>query len=211
MGLAENIRRYREAAGLDQTQLAKKVDRTNGAISQWESGKATPRMPMVKKLADLFGCTISELMGEESAVVGAPVPAGYRRLPVAVAGHAGEFADEPEPGEFVDVPESVLDAISDPDAYIIRVRGNCMSRRFPDQSNAVASPRCEPRNGDAVVAECNGELIIREYFRGANTLVLSPDSYDEGYEDIVFDDPDCAEVCFQGVIKWYQASTVRRY
>ena len=211
MGLAENIRRYREAAGLDQTQLAKKVDRTNGAISQWESGKATPRMPMVKKLADLFGCTISELMGEESAIVGAPVPAGYRRLPVAVAGHAGEFADEPEPGEFVDVPESVLDAIADPDAYIIRVRGNCMSRRFPDQSNAVASPRCEPKNGDAVVAECNGELIIREYFRGANVLVLSPDSYDEGYEDIVFDDPDCAEVRFQGVIKWYQASTVRRY
>ncbi len=42
-------------------------------------------------------------------------------------------------------------------------------------------------------------------------VVLSPDSHEDGYEDIVFDDPDAQTVELRGVIKWYQASRVRRY
>lgn len=209
MGLPENIRRYRELAGLDQVQLAKLLNRTNGAVSQWESGRATPRMPTLNKLASILGVSLSQLMGEID--IESPRPSDSVKLPVAVAGHAGEFSDEPEPGEVVDVPMSVLEEINDPDAYIIRIRGNCMNRRFADGTNAIASPRTEPRNGDAVVAEYNGELIVRQFFKGASTLILSPDSYEAAFEDIVFSDPDTAEVRFQGVIKWYQASKVKRY
>ena len=51
----------------------------------------------------------------------------------------------------------------------------------------------------------------RSYYRGASTLVLSPDSYEDGYTDIVFDDPENASVNFRGVVKWHQASEVKRY
>lgn len=166
-------------------------------------------MKVLHQLADLFGVPVSELLGEGPG--NQPTPSDYVTLPVAAAGHAGEFTDEFEPGEVVDVPRTVWESIGDPDAYIIRVRGHCMDRRLPDQANAVASPRTRPRNGDAVVAEYNGELIIRQYFRGAAVLVLSPDSHEDGYEDIVFDDPDTQTVELRGVIKWYQASRVRRY
>ena len=209
MELDKQIRRLREKLGLSQSDIARKLDVTPSTISNWESGKARPRLDKMSQLAELLNVTVSELMGEPGMDL--PRPAESVRLPVAVAGHAGEFTEEPEPGEVVDVPVSVMERIADPDAYIIRIRGNCMSRRFPDGSNAIASPRAEPRNGDAVVAEYNGELIVREFFRGASTLVLSPDSYDDGFEDIVFDDPDTDTVSFQGVIKWYQAARVRRY
>ena len=209
MELDKQIRRLREKLGLSQSDIARKLDVTPSTISNWESGKARPRLDKMSQLADLLNVTVSELMGEPGMDL--PRPAESVQLPVAVAGHAGEFTEEPEPGEVVDVPVSVMERIADPDAYIIRIRGNCMSRRFPDGSNAIASPRAEPRNGDAVVAEYNGELIVREFFRGASTLVLSPDSYDDCFEDIVFDDPDTDTVSFQGVIKWYQASRVRRY
>lgn len=132
-------------------------------------------------------------------------------LPVLVAGHAGEFTDEFGPDEVADVPISVLERVNDPDAYLMRVRGSCMNRRFADGENALLSPRCEPRNGDAVAAEYNGEMILRSYYRGASTLVLSPDSYEDGYTDIVFDDPENASVSFRGVVKWHQASEVKRY
>ena len=209
MELDKQIRRLRENLGLSQSDIARKLDVTPSTISNWESGKARPRLDKMSQLAELLNVTVSELMGEPGMAV--PRPAETVRLPVAVAGHAGEFTEEPEPGEVVDVPVSVMERIDDPDAYIIRIRGNCMSKRFPDGSNAIASPRSEPKNGDAVVAEYNGELIVREFFRGASTLVLSPDSYDDGFEDIVFDDPDTDMVSFQGVIKWYQASRVKRY
>lgn len=209
MDFSKRVKQLREHAGMTQVEVAEKLGLTNRAIGAWESGRAKPRLDKMKQLADLFNVTVSELMGEPG--IDLPRPAESVALPVAVAGHAGEFTDEPEPDEVVDVPVSVLERINDPDAYIIRIRGDCMNRRFPDGANAVASPNAEPRNGDAVVAEYNGELIVRQFFRGASTLVLSPDSRDEGYEDIVFDDPDTDTVSFQGVIKWYQASRVRRY
>ena len=209
MDFSTRIKQLRKKAGLTQLDIAEKLDLSTAAIGAWENGRARPRLDKMSQLAELLNVTVSELMGEPGMDL--PRPAESVQLPVAVAGHAGEFTEEPEPGEVVDVPVSVMERIADPDAYIIRIRGNCMSRRFPDGSNAIASPRAEPRNGDAVVAEYNGELIVREFFRGASTLVLSPDSYDEGFEDIVFDDPDTETVSFQGVIKWYQASKVRRY
>lgn len=209
MGLAERIKEGRDTLGLTQSELASKLGLTYSAVSQWEKGRAVPRMKVLHQLADLFGVPVSELLGEGPG--NQPTPSDYVTLPVAVAGHAGEFTDEFEPDEVVDVPRTVWESIGDPDAYIIRVRGHCMDRRLPDQANAVASPRTRPRNGDAVVAEYNGELIIRQYFRGAAVLVLSPDSHEDGYEDIVFDDPDTQTVELRGVIKWYQASRVRRY
>lgn len=210
MEIGKNLRRLRSRAGLTQQEIADKLDVSRVAIGQWESEKSMPRKANLEQLADLFGTTVADLMGETSEPV-RPNGAQYVTLPVLVAGHAGEFTDEFGPDEVADVPTSVLDRVNDPDAYLMRVRGSCMNRRFADGENALLSPRCEPRNGDAVAAEYNGEMILRSYYRGASTLVLSPDSYEDGYTDIVFDDPENADVSFRGVVKWHQASEVKRY
>lgn len=210
MDLGKKIRAHRDELGLTQAELADKLGLTYSSVSQWESGRATPRTPILRQLADLFDTTVADLMGETTEPVRTN-GAQYVTLPVLVAGHAGEFTDEFGPDEVADVPTSVLERVNDPDAYLMRVRGSCMNRRFADGENALLSPRCEPRNGDAVAAEYNGEMILRSYYRGASTLVLSPDSYENGYTDIVFDDPENASVNFRGVVKWHQASEVKRY
>lgn len=211
MDFAQKLRQMREKAGLTQGDLADKLDVSRPAVSSWESGKIRPRLNKLQQLADLFDTTVAELMGEDTTEPVRPNGAQYVTLPVLVAGHAGEFTDEFGPDEVADVPVSVLERVNDPDAYLMRVRGSCMNRRFADGENALLSPRCEPRNGDAVAAEYNGEMILRSYYRGASTLVLSPDSYEDGYTDIVFDDPENASVNFRGVVKWHQASEVKRY
>lgn len=211
MDFAQKLRQMREKAELTQGDLADKLDVSRPAVSSWESGKIRPRLNKLQQLADLFDTTVADLMGEDVTEPVRPNGAQYVTLPVLVAGHAGEFTDEFGPDEVADVPTSVLERVNDPDAYLMRVRGSCMNRRFADGENALLSPRCEPRNGDAVAAEYNGEMILRSYYRGASTLVLSPDSYEDGYTDIVFDDPENASVNFRGVVKWHQASEVKRY
>ena len=210
MDLGKKIRAHRDELGLTQAELADKLGLTYSSVSQWESGRATPRTPILRQLAELFDTTVADLMGEDATEAVRPNGAQYVTLPVLVAGHAGEFTDEFGPDEVADVPISVLERVNDPDAYLMRVRGSCMNRRFADGENALLSPRCEPRNGDAVAAEYNGEMILRSYYRGASTLVLSPDSYEDGYTDIVFDDPENASVNFRGVVKSHQASEVKR-
>lgn len=210
MEFGEKLRSLRIKAGLTQLDIAEKLDVSAAAIGAWENGRAKPRLTKLGQLAELLGTSAADLMGETPEPV-RPNGAQYVTLPVLVAGHAGEFTDEFGPDEVADVPISVLERVNDPDAYLMRVRGSCMNRRFADGENALLSPRCEPRNGDAVAAEYNGEMILRSYYRGASTLVLSPDSYEDGYTDIVFDDPKNASVNFRGVVKWHQASEVKRY
>ena len=210
MDFSTRFKALRLKSGYTQAELAAKLGITNRAVGAWESGRSRPRLDKMKELAVLFNVTVADLMGEEAQGV-RPRPAEYATLPVLGAGHAGEFTDEFGPDEVADVPLSVLERVNDPDAYLMRVRGDCMNRRFCDGENALLSPRCEPRNGDAVAAEYNGEMILRSYYRGASTLVLSPDSYEEGFTDIVFDDPESAPVELRGVVKWHQASEVRRY
>lgn len=197
MGLGENIRRNRERMGLDQGQLAKMVDRTNGAVSQWESNSVVPRMPTIHKLADLFGVPVSELLGE-SQVVGAS-----KLVPLMGYTHMGEAVDEDTCDRMVEVPTSVAEA--HPAGYCVHADGGCMDNRYPDDCVLMVDPDMEPRNGCAVLAEVEGyRSVVRTYLRGSSTLVLSPDSHTGSYEDIVVtaDDPP---VSLKGVVVWYQA------
>lgn len=200
MGLPENIRFFRESAGLDQGQLAEKLGRTNGAVSQWESGRSNPRMPMIHKMADLFGVTVSDLMGEESSpMAGAPTVA----VPLVATSHMGEAADDEEPDLTVRVPEEVV--ARHPGCFAVRAEGGCMDKRYPDGCVLVVDPRMEPRVGDAVMARFpDGRSVIRCYMPGSSVLMLSPDSWSGEYEDIIIrssDDP----VSLAGVVVWYMA------
>lgn len=52
----------RKRAGISQVDLAKALGVTQGAVSQWEMGITSPRPSMLLRLADVFGCTVDELL-----------------------------------------------------------------------------------------------------------------------------------------------------
>lgn len=59
-----NIRKFRLRNGLTQQQVADKLKVSRAAVCQWEKGICYPRMGMIQKLAGLFGCKVSDLIGE---------------------------------------------------------------------------------------------------------------------------------------------------
>ena len=60
-----NIEKRRIAAGLSQRQLSRLVGVQQNTISQYEKGKREPSLEVLIKLADIFGCTIDELVRGE--------------------------------------------------------------------------------------------------------------------------------------------------
>lgn len=60
-----NISVAREKRGITQAELADRLCVTQGAISQWETGKSFPRAELLPKLADILGCTVDELLRKE--------------------------------------------------------------------------------------------------------------------------------------------------
>ena len=60
-----SIKKYREAAGMTQEELAARVGvSSSGIVSMWEAGYRTPRVATLKLLSVIFGCTIDELLKE---------------------------------------------------------------------------------------------------------------------------------------------------
>ena len=55
----------RKAAGLTQMQAAKLLGVTDATISQWENGETRPKTNRLSKVAEIYGCTIDELLKED--------------------------------------------------------------------------------------------------------------------------------------------------
>lgn len=66
ISIAENIKSCREKMGCSQAELAERVDVTQSAISRWEHGDCVPVKKYQRKLAEIFGCSIEEIVKYET-------------------------------------------------------------------------------------------------------------------------------------------------
>lgn len=51
-------------SGYTQSELAKMLGVTPGAVSQWEQGKTAPNIKLLKPLAGLLGMSVEELLND---------------------------------------------------------------------------------------------------------------------------------------------------
>ena len=60
----------RKKAKISQAAAAEQFGVAAAAVSQWETGKTTPRSSLLPQIAKVYGCTIDELLsGNEESVV----------------------------------------------------------------------------------------------------------------------------------------------
>lgn len=63
--IGETFRRVRQLAGMTLDVVAKQADVTKGYLSKIESGRATPSIAVISKLADVYGLTLSDIFMPE--------------------------------------------------------------------------------------------------------------------------------------------------
>lgn len=206
MSLQKNIKAFRLKQGLTQAELAAKLGVDRSSVTQWETGVTTPRMKVITKLSTLFNTTPSVLISDSSTLTKLPISGSTATLPLRTLGkvHAGVMDDDAVcDDEEIQVPERVV--LAYPDAFLLRVEGNCMDRVIPEGSHIVVVPHKVPTNGSIVVVRDDTyEAIMRRYYKGSSALMLSPDSYEEEYQDIIVHDGQ--EITLIGVVVWWQAS-----
>lgn len=214
MGFSENLRKLRDLSGLTQEDLAKKVGVSRVAVTRWENGANAPGGENVARLAALFDVTAAQLLGYDPT----ELPAGAVRIAAAPAAtvpmldlgaiHAGDPIEAREDAVLVQVPADV--AQYHQDGYLLHVQGDCMNRVYPDGCRVLVDPAMDPRPGCAVAAMVDGgDVVLRRYYRGADTLMLVADSLTGEYDDMVFKG-DMADVRLLGVICWFQAEKDER-
>ena len=206
MDLGKKIRAHRDELGLTQAELADKLGLTYSSVSQWESGRATPRTPILRQLADLFDTTVADLMGEDATETA--ISGTSRMVPLLGFAHMGEPCDEGNLADEAEVPASIADA--HPRGFMVHAQGGCMDNRFPHDALLLVDPDMEPVNGQPVLAEtADYGAVVRNYTRGRSTVMLTADSHSGEYDDILAGPGDEPVVC-KGRVVWYMGERDER-
>lgn len=214
--LARNIKALRDKFDVTQQELADVAGVTRQAVVDWEQAKRkTIRQDdVVSAITSHFGITSEDLFSDSGmyaklhGLTDAPAGAIAAKpssalVPLLGTTHMGEFEDEGECDRMVEVPASVAEA--HPGGFCVRADGECMNNRYPSDSVLFVDPNMQPFDGCAVLAETQDfQSIVRKYSRGASALMLSPDSHDYEFEDIIVRADD-APIMLKGVVVWYQA------
>lgn len=200
MDFGQRLRSLRAKANMTQAELAQKLDVSRPAVGSWESGKIRPRLDKLSQIAELFGITVSELMGEETSQERS-VRGTSALVPLLGWAHIGEPVDEGELHEVVEVPAEV--AAAHPRAFCVHAQGDCMDNLYPTDAILLVDPDMEPVSGCAVLAETvDHGAVVRLYMRGTSTVMLTASSHSGSYPDIVAG-PDDDPISCRGRVVWY--------
>ena len=63
--ILQNIKRRCGQRDITLAELERETGIGNGVIARWANGR--PRVDLLKKVADYFGCTVDDLLKEDSA------------------------------------------------------------------------------------------------------------------------------------------------
>lgn len=217
MGVPENIDALLVKFDINQDGLARIANVAPSAVSRWRKG-AMPRMSAIKNICDELGLTeddiLSDVAGlaakEHNRIMGLPekaiMPPEPRKayLPLLGKVHAGDAQEPQVLDERISLPYEVWERHRD--GYFLQVEGQCMSKIYPEGSYILIDPMQRPVNGSIAVVSIDGaDYVMRRLYKGSSVLVLSPDSWEEGYDDIVIAGDDHT-VEFVGSVVWFQAS-----
>lgn len=203
-GIAANIKALRKRFGVTQRELAEAVGVTENAVSKWETGYSVPRMGAIEKIATHYGVTIRSIVDDGGMEERSTTRAGDAGLPLLAMPRTRDEDELQAVEGLMSVPYEVWR--DHPSGYFLKAKGQQMNRLYPEGSLVLVDPDVEPSSGSVVVARVDGaDYVMRRLYKGSSVLVLSPDSWEDGYEDIVIAGDDHT-VEFVGSVVWFQAS-----
>ncbi len=187
--IGKRIALLRELKGWNQSELAREMGVTPQSVQAWEAGKNVPRQQKMKKLADVLGAKVGELMSddviegefervtaarlESNVEQGPPIVSPYRAIPIVGTAQMGAegywYALEEADG--------TVDAYSrDASAYALRLKGDSMEPAIHSGWVAVIEPDRDYFPGEYVmVRTTEGESMLKRllYCNEAEVSLLS--------------------------------------
>lgn len=160
-----SIRERRKAAGLVQGEVAKALDVSTAQYSRYERDPSSMKIDKLRALADFFGCSVDDLVGDDGEGIELSPFSTVRRT-VAVYSQA---KSDWRGGVLIKVGEFSPTKEVSSEAYAIQVDTDDMVandwKSLPPGSWLVVDPKVQPSPGDTVHAidEATDDNVIRIY------------------------------------------------
>lgn len=219
MGIPENIDALLVKFDLKPESLARIAGVSTATVSRWRTGQIDNiRKANLDKICEALELAPDDILSssvglaaKEHGHLGIPVGAKFPAEPCPAYAptlgrvHAGDAQEPDIIDDRIPVPFEVLE--NHRRGYFLQVEGQCMSRVYPEGCYIFIDPDWQPSNGSVAVVSIDGaDYVMRRLYNTGQTVVLSPDSWEEGYEDIVITAGDERTVEYVGTVVWFQPS-----
>lgn len=213
---ARNISALLDRESMSQTELAKRIGVSITTVNGWIRRGVQPFPASVESIRSAFGLSNDDLLSESAGLyaqlhglVGKPSGAIAAKEPrkayAPLLGriHAGDAVEPDVLDDEIPIPWDVWDRHRS--GYFLQVEGTCMNRVYPDGCYVFIDPDMEPSSGSIAAVSIDGaDYIMRRLYVGANTCILSPESFDPEWRDIVITAGSGHEVDMAGTVVWFQ-------
>lgn len=196
MTIGNNIKRLRAESGLTQDRLGELVGVTGKAVCSWELGLKTPRMPVIERLADLFGVSKSEIIEGAKSTPVSPIT----RVPILgrVAAGSGCLADDNLDG-YENVPTDILS--TEEEYILLNVKGDSMSPKIEEGDRLLIQLQPSVDSGSyAVVLIDDEDGVVKKVCYSKNRIeLISENPY---YPPRIFENSEVTRVRVVGLVKY---------
>lgn len=156
--LGDRIRAAREAAGLSQSELGRRLGLSSQSVNMWEHSKANPSRNNLQQAAIVMGVTIDWLMrGSELSAqsVVSKVPPTGRHLPMFTSTSiaSGATISDAQDTVFARFP-------CGPASYAHELENDSGGKSDPPGSIWIVDPDAPPMPGKFVIAVCGSDNAL---------------------------------------------------
>lgn len=176
--LGHRIRALREARKLSQTQLAERLGWYESRLSSYENDKRTPRVPVLKELAQALQCKVEDFITQEALLNVERIEMQPRhKVPLISwvrAGQSHTAASPYEPGDIEEWIETEINVTNT--SFALVVRGDSMEPLFPEGCIIVVDPNRSATHGSYVVARMDesDEVTFKQLIHDGGLTYLKP-------------------------------------
>ena len=170
--IGNNIKRLRLEKHYSQEQLARKLNLSQGAISQWEKGKTSPDTPVLIQLAKIFEVSLDSLTDETLPDdIEGFVPMRRNAVPVIgeIACGPQIYAEENIDG-YVDLPDRVH---AD---FALRCKGDSMEPTFKDGDYVLIRKQPVVENGQIAAITIGNEATLKHVYTFSDHITLTAEN-----------------------------------
>jgi len=177
-----NLREIRKSRHLTQMQVADFLGIKHQTISAWEKGKAKPNNKTIPRLAEIYGCSVEEIM------TGAPPKARieyvhtdrskqFMRIPVLGRIPAGiPFEAITDIEDYEDIP--LADTVPGSTYFGLRIKGDSMEPEYRNNDIIILRQQNTCENGEDCAVMINGDDAtfkrIKISDKGITLMPLNP-------------------------------------
>ncbi|WP_446456726.1 S24 family peptidase [Tuanshanicoccus yangjingiae] len=197
---SKNLKYLREKNAMEQMELANLLGKkSSSSISEWESGKYTPKIGVLSEIANIFHVELDDLMNRDLSFK----PTNILTIkPTKIIPVIGEIAC----GSPILADENIIDTVAFPvellpsgDIFFLKASGDSMEPVINDGAYVMIRKQETIENGEigAVLLNDDTEATLKKIRKMGNSILL--EAINSDYEPILINEDYPARIIGKAV------------